>query len=202
MLFVVFLLREQSDLKRPSTPKKKWDLDQESFDKLLSWLDADRDAAGKRYEEIRQRLIKILSSRGCTQAEELTDETFNRVSRRLPDIEDGYHGDHALYFYGVANKLYLEYLRKKPTVTSTLPPAIAAEPDADERAFDCLEECLQKLPKENRELALEYYREENGAINHRKRLAERMGIALNALRIRAFRIRAELHSCMVECLQE
>jgi RNA polymerase sigma factor (sigma-70 family) len=190
-------------LNRPSTPKKKWDLTQESFDKLLSWLDADRDTAGRKYEEIRQRLIKILSSRGCTQAEELTDEAFNRVIRRLPEIEEDYQGDHALYFYGVANKLYLEWARKKANLTSVLPPAAAPDTDTDEKAFECLDECIQKLSKENRDLVLAYYLEEKGAkIDHRKQLAEHLGIALNALRIRAFRIRSELHSCLLECLQD
>jgi hypothetical protein len=48
---------------------------------------------------------------------------------------------------------------------------------------------------------LQYYQEEKRAkIEHRKRLAERLGIELNALRIRAYRIRAELYECIRLCL--
>ena len=40
-----------------------WDLTEESFDLFLSWLDPDRDLAGKRYESIRRRLIIMLDRR-------------------------------------------------------------------------------------------------------------------------------------------
>lgn len=37
---------------------KSWDPSQELFNRLLEWLDADRDAAGEKYETIRRHLIK------------------------------------------------------------------------------------------------------------------------------------------------
>ena len=55
--------------------KKEWDLNQNAFDNLLEWLDADRDRAAEKYEAIRLRLIKIFLCRGCSEAEELSDET-------------------------------------------------------------------------------------------------------------------------------
>jgi hypothetical protein len=49
---------------------------------------------------------------------------------------------------------------------------------------------------------LEYYRGEKKAkIDHRKKLAEKYEIALNALRIRAHRIRAQLYECVKDCLE-
>jgi DNA-directed RNA polymerase specialized sigma24 family protein len=60
---------------------------------------------------------------------------------------------------------------------------------------------MQKLTEENRKLVIEYYQDERQAkIDHRKALAERLGIAINALRIRAFRIRASLQECVTNCL--
>jgi len=38
--------------------KKEWVLTQEAFDRLLGWLDPDRESAGEKYEAIRLRLIK------------------------------------------------------------------------------------------------------------------------------------------------
>jgi DNA-directed RNA polymerase specialized sigma24 family protein len=173
-------------------------LTQESFDALLTWLDPNRERAGQRYEEIRRRLIKIFTCRGCLEPEALADETIDRVVRRLKEIEGTYVGDHALYFYGVANKVHLEYLRKKPALS---PPSPADDPDETEQEYECLERCIGRLPPGNRELVLEYYQEEKGAkIDHRKHLAERLGIALNALRIRAHRIRTALQECMQDCL--
>ncbi len=61
---------------------------------------------------------------------------------------------------------------------------------------------MQSLPAENRELIIEYYQEEKRAkIDRRKNLAERLGVPLNALRIRAHRIRAKLEECVHECVE-
>ena len=65
---------------------KDWDLTQEGFDQLLNWFDADRDKAGKKYEEIRRGIVKVITVRGCLEAEVIADETFNRVIRKLPEI--------------------------------------------------------------------------------------------------------------------
>jgi len=177
----------------------KVDLTQEAFDRLLAWLAANRDEAGKKYENIRRRLIKIFTCRGCRVAEELADETFNRVTLKIDTIAQDYVGDPAIYFYGVANKIYLEYLRtsSKPSP----PPPNPTQSDEIEEEYDCLERCMQSLPKGQRQLVLDYYREDKRAkIDYRKELAGKLGIALNALRIRAFRIRAELQVCMEQCM--
>ena len=93
---------------------KEWVLTQESFDALLAWLDPNRELAGRKYEDIRTRLVKIFSCRGCYEPEDLADETINRVTSKLKDIESSFIGERARYFYGVANKVHLEYLRRKP----------------------------------------------------------------------------------------
>ena len=59
--------------------KKEWVINQDAFDTMLDWLDADRERAGCKYEAIRLRLIKIFTCRGCQDAEELADEAINRV---------------------------------------------------------------------------------------------------------------------------
>jgi len=178
---------------------KNWVLTQESFDALLTWLDPQREQAGHKYEDIRSRLIKIFTCRGCHEPEDLADETINRVINKLKEIESVYAGDRARYFYGVANKVHLEYLRRKPAVRA---PTIAPGSDQEERDFNCLEKCMDQLTPENRELVLQYYQQEKKAkIDHRKLLAKKLGIAVNALRIRAFRIRASLQTCVQECLE-
>jgi len=180
--------------------KKNWVLTQDAFDALLAWLSPDRDEAGRTYEQIRQRLIKIFSCRGCADPEDLADETINRVANKLKDIEPDFVGEPGRYFYGVANKIQLEYMRRKP------PPEVPPPTDddrQDEREFECLDRCIQKLSTENRQLVLEYYQNQGKTkIDHRKRIAESLGIAINALRIRAFRLRASLQECVSKCLSE
>ena len=188
--------------------KKQWSLTQEAFDALLDWLDSEREAAGIKYEQIRKRLIKLFTCRGCAEANELADETINRVTAKVAEIVAKYTGDPALYFYGVAQKVHLEYLRSKPTVevtdvSSTSFQGTSQVDDDLEQEYECLERCMQQLADENRRLVLEYYQDDKGAkINHRKRLATELGIGLNALRIRAHRIRLQLQECVKTCLQQ
>ena len=190
--------------------KKEWVLTQDAFDTLLDWLDADRDRAGSKYEAIRLRLIKIFTCRGCPVAEELADETINRVTARVLDVASDYHGDPAHYFYGVSHKVHQEYLRKLPAQQINLETdaanssiATASLADDIESEYQCLESCLDHLPTANRDLVVRYYQQERKAkIEHRKRLATEFGIAVNALRIRAHRIRLELQRCVQDCLQQ
>ena len=166
---------------------------------LLAWLDPDRDEAGRKYETIRRRLIKLFVCRGCCEAEELADETINRVTLKVEAIREHYVGDPAFYFYGVAQKIHQESLRRK----TAPPPPPAAPSDEIETEYECLEMCMQRLTAEQRTLVLEYYREDRQAkIAHRKELARRLDIALNALRIRAHRIRLILRQCVLDCLEE
>jgi DNA-directed RNA polymerase specialized sigma24 family protein len=178
--------------------KTSWELNQEGFDQLLVWLSPNRDEAGKKYEDIRRRLIKIFTCRGCPIPEELADETINRVTRKVPQISDHYVGDPCLYFYGVAKYVFHEYVRKKPVLD---PPPVSDPTEDDEEVVACMEDCLQELAPKSRELILNYYQEERHAkIAERKRLAERLGMGPNALRIQACRIRGSLYKCVQECL--
>ncbi|HKO98898.1 MAG TPA: hypothetical protein VJU86_17995 [Pyrinomonadaceae bacterium] len=176
---------------------KDWVLTPESFEALLAWLHPQREEAGKKYEYIRLRLIKMFACRGCSEPEDLADESINRVIAKLGDIQSYFQGDPALYFYGVANKVHLEYLRRRPT--PTLPPP-RDDAETIEKEYECLEKCIQKLTPANRDLVIQYYQQEKRAkIEHRKQLAEHFGIALNALRIRAHRIRTTLQQCVRDC---
>lgn len=177
--------------------RKDWSPTQGDFERLLDWLGPSREEAGLKYEDIRRRLIKIFTSRGSYEPEELADETINRVTKKVVGLTATYSGDPALYFYGVANRVHQESLRKR---TRTIPPQ-PAPPDGFEQEYECLELCMAKLDAESRELVLQYYQGEKGAkIEHRRALAERLGIAVNALRIRAHRVRNTLRDCVRDCL--
>jgi hypothetical protein len=52
---------------------------QEAFERLLLCLNPDRKRAGEEYELLRLKLIKYFSLRACLGAEELADETLNRL---------------------------------------------------------------------------------------------------------------------------
>lgn len=178
--------------------KKNWELTPEAFNQLLDWIGPDRETAGKSYEEIRRRLIKIFTARGCHIPDELADETFNRVSAKLPEIAPTYEGDRRLYFYGIANFVFREYLKIKPPSLPVPPPPPSAE--AERRAW-CLDHCLKRLDTEQRQLVTAYYQyDKRTKIEQRRNLAQKYGLSDNALKIRVFRVRQQLFQCIKECL--
>lgn len=194
----------------PPSLKQKRILNQEIFDGMLMWLSPDRERAGERYEEIRSRLIDGFRKHGCTIPEELADETINRVARRLPEIVETYEGEPVRYFYGVAHHVHMEYMRRPQTVPlaqTDIPdrnaPTPFELPDEIEPEQQCLRRCMAQLTPQNREMILQYYRGERQLkIRLRKELAERLGIRLENLRLRAQRVRADLKKCILDCLNK
>jgi RNA polymerase sigma factor (sigma-70 family) len=174
-------------------------LSQPSFDALLDWLDADRDTAGLKYETIRTSLIRIFISNGFDDAEDLTDVTINRVTTKLPEIMDTYVGNPAAYFYAVARNVLHEARRRKEIATDRIPEKPNPTSDTSDR-YDCLIDCLQLLPREKRELILDYYLYEGkDKILHHRRMAQELGVTDGALRTRAHNIRTSLEKCVLIC---
>lgn len=187
--------------------KKGWVLTQECLDVLLDWLDPDREQAGHRYETIRLRLIRIFTCRGCAEAEELADETINRAASKLHEIKDNWEGDPALYFYKIAHYIWQESLREAarrgdlPAQDPSITPTVLIE-DETEVVDECFKQCMEQLRENERTLAIAYYQQQGRAkIDHHKQMATAMGIAVNALRIRACRIRRQLKNCVEKCLE-
>ena len=89
---------------------------------------------------------------------------------------------------------------KKTTALESMPPPVIQGTEDDEESqirIASLKLCLQKLSAENRDMILGYYQEEKGVtIETRRLLAERLQIPLNALRIRALRLRDKLEKCI------
>jgi DNA-directed RNA polymerase specialized sigma24 family protein len=175
---------------------------QESFDALLTWLNPDdRDAAGRAYETIRVGLINVLISKGFSHAEDLADETIDRVTNRVLDIADTYEGPRVKYFYGVLRNLLKEQQRFVKEVATDDFPLKLVEPAKTSPAYDCLVECLKFLPHKQRELILDYYSYQGrNKIESRNKTANELGVSENALRMRAFYIRTKLEKCVKECL--
>jgi len=178
--------------------KRSYSLQQEDFDRLLVWLDEDRDRAAVAYEKVRWRLTAIFASRGCRVPEELADETIDRVSRRVADIRETYVGDRVLYFLGVANNVHHEYL-KHPQLSGS--PPVSDVREGEEQTHQCLEMCIHSLTEKSRHLIRRYYAEDKRAkIDLRRRLADELGLSPATLRVRALRIREELQGCIQRCL--
>jgi DNA-directed RNA polymerase specialized sigma24 family protein len=193
--------------------KGQWLLSQPAFHGLLGWLDEDEDSGGQRYLEMRQRLALYFDRKNCLSPDELVDETLNRVARRLEEEGTIESDTPAHYCYIVARFVFLEHLRKQEREVSLDESSyrdatrLAAAPDASEeqqekeRRGECLERCARQLEPEQRALIMRYYTGEHRAkIENRKAMAVEMGVTVNALSIRACRIRDKLEACVRKCL--
>lgn len=177
------------------------------FEKLLQRLDENSSQAAEKYEELRRRLIKFYVWRGCpdSNADELADETINRVAAKLADgmkIE-------SLHAFAceISRYIWLEHTRKRKEDAygdklpeKTIQPEIAEEPD---KRLNCLEKCLAEIAtdKKDRELIIGYYQHGEGEKQKsaRKTLAEKFGLKMNALKVRACRLRFKLERCIRDC---
>jgi RNA polymerase sigma factor (sigma-70 family) len=185
---------------------KQWTLTQKAFERLLTWLDKDRERAGQMYVEIRSTLVKFFAWRGCPDAEEMADETINRVNRRLGEVPVVNDGNPRRYFFGVAKNVLREWQRKEKM--APLPHNASTPPEAEDEAEkaarllrECLASCLRGLPDAERRLVLDYYEKSKQAkIDFRKALARQLNVEPTALRVKVHRIRARLQKCVEECV--
>jgi len=196
--------------------KKGWDINQEAFERLLAELHSDSQLAGEQYVKIRQKLVKMFLWRGCAVAEECADETFNRVARKVCEGTRLWTDEPYSYFHGVALNVLREYWRSTEQTAKTLEEVaslqvLSANPEElmlreiehleKEHLLECLNRCLLRLSPESIYLITRYHQGEEASDKaRRKELARALGIPLNALRIRAYRIRAELEKCVMDCL--
>lgn len=183
------------------------DAPSENFDELLAWINPDRELAAAAYLDIRRALVKIFGWRHCADPEGMTDETFERVANQVHHLRATFEGDPKLFFYGVARNLIKEYERTAKCQVSiedvqlVCAPAQEVDEETSEMREECLSACLQKLASEKRDLILAYYAREKGAkIVHRIAMAKQLGVSLETLRVRMYRIRLALEQCIERCL--
>lgn len=195
---------------RQTEPKKNWTLSAPAFDRLLNWLNEGEKSEDAKYLEMHRRLIAYFDRKNCRAADELTDETLNRVARRLEEEGKIDSETPAKYCYIVARFVFMEYLRETNKHIAALDEMRRQESGHDdlgaevsdrrETLLDCLERCTSKLPSANRELITKYYiGKERVKIENRRAQAKSLGITINALSIRACRIRDKLEACVGQC---
>ena len=162
-------------------------------------MDSDRDRAALAYEKLRERTAGLLEWWGATNADELADETLDRVARKLEEGASVKEGSLAAYVRGVARLVFYE--ARRADRSDPLPPTDVAAPPADDepRALECLDECLKSLATQERRLVLLYY--DDRKAETRQRIARELDISMTALRIRMHRIRGRLEVCVSDCMK-
>jgi hypothetical protein len=172
----------------------QWSLTPKAFAKFLSWLAPDWEEAGRKYEQIRAKMLRFFARRGCHIPEELFDRTIDRICGKIEVEAIVSIGDVLAFCYAVGRFVALEYWREMksaPLPENVVLPEIK-ECENDEHKFEWLERRLNGLSPRDRHLITAYYQGEGRErIRKRKALASEVG-GVNALRIKLCRVRARL----------
>ena len=181
-----------------------------AFALLLGRLDADENKAAAKYEELRLKLVKCFVWRGCAaaNADTLADETLDRVTAKLAQTVEVQNIN--AYAVEVSRYIWLEFKRKHkeyafgdelPIITDA--PEFPDEPDT---RLSCLKSCLAEVTPDSNDrlLILGYYDADENEKNkhHRKNLAEKLGLTINTLKVKACRLRVRLEKCINECVKK
>jgi DNA-directed RNA polymerase specialized sigma24 family protein len=177
----------------------KKEVTRERFEGFLDWLSPERDRAGEEYERLRFRLCIFFAQRQCGFADELADETINRVI--LKSSEEQIENKLA-YCYGVARNVYRESLRKeRPHLDIDEVTVAAKAPEEPSFSRECLDDCLEKLSPDSRNLLLDYFSEAKMAkIELHRRISESLKLTQTALRMKVMRTKLKLKICVEECM--
>ena len=183
-----------------------------AFEQLLAALDPDPERAGVEYRDLHHRLVKFFEWQCSRWPDEQADRVIDRVLRKIAQGET--IENLRAYARGVAKMLLREGWKqtaREDTARAQLLRVVrSAEADIVRHPADheearpeqhCMEKCLGSLTEKNRDIILSYYTDESGRIEGRRELAARLGADLNALRVRAHRIRTQLEDCVWKCVE-
>lgn len=181
-------------------------LDQAAMQALLDALGPDSTNAGTAYEDLRERLIRFFRWNNCLFSEDLADTALDRLADKLARGAEPILNP-ARFVTGIARMVLLEqYARqnrekKMLSFLSWFQTTRAQQSEDQQPHEDALDNCLERMNPENRLLLERYYSGDAGErIRNRQALADELGIAMNALRNRALRLRSQLEKCAARYL--
>lgn len=182
-----------------------------ALDKFLAVLNPHPEEAAKQYVTLKTRLIRFFEWKGSAFPEMRADQTLDTTMRK---IDEGQVVTNLMpYIMTVARTVAKEDWRDRQrldpldddfadTGHPSNPNPLSKDEDEDNnRRLICFDRCLESMSSKSRNFILSYYQENGRAkIDWRKQLADQLGIPLNALRIRAHRIRRTLEQCIDGCV--
>jgi len=172
----------------------------ESYTLLLKAFSSDEQEAALAYAKLRDSLTRFFQLKGEAAADEAADETLDRVAAKLS--EDVPISDLTKYSFGVARLVFLENLRKmnkgKKAFENYRAENAHQKFDEETDDFSPFRECFESLPNEDKSILRAYFIDLPYAelIENRQKLTDKLGIAMNNLRLKIFRLRQRLEDCM------
>ncbi len=180
-----------------------------TFELLLERLGTEPAKCAENYELLRLKLVKSLTWKGCpdSEADALADVALDRVAAKLAQGEQILNIN--AYAMEVLRFVRLEHIRKhKEFAAGDDLPETAVQPEIE--LFDepdirlrCLRKCLAEVVSNDNDkmLIVGYYDMEAGdkLKDIRKNLAEKLGLTMTTLKVKACRLRERLEKCINGC---
>jgi len=179
----------------------RWELTQETFERLIRSLHADEDAAVERYQRLHGRLILFFMRHRSYHPEDLADQVINRLASKL--AEGLAIANIEAYALGIARLVVREEqarnIQRERCYQELGSNESVAQRTLDEGEIsyqsreDLMESQLAELPVAQR-IMLERYHEGRGSrrIRERQKLAQDLGLSIGTLRKRIFDLQSLL----------
>lgn len=175
-----------------------------AFERFLIVL--GQGAAGAAaYNELRDLLIRFFRLKGLRQTEKAADETLDRVALKLTHGEQ--IEDFTKYALTVARYIFFEQQRleiKERKAGESFHAQIAQngfDPQKGEELTH-YRRCYKALKPDERHILEEYFADRPEIDDARVKLAEKLGVSGNALRLRVFHLRRRLADCLRKLKKE
>jgi DNA-directed RNA polymerase specialized sigma24 family protein len=176
-----------------------------SLASLLDLLHQDPPQAAIAYHQLHARLARFFSINHTDDPVHLADIAMDRLALRSENPDTTINSPIS-FALGIARHLLQENTRHRlrdeeaSKTWTTITPL--ADPHQEERRV-ALDLCLSKLTPERRQLIESYYAwNSKEKVEHHRRIAEHLGLNLNALRNRVLRIRAQVETCLRQRLSD
>jgi DNA-directed RNA polymerase specialized sigma24 family protein len=151
----------------------------------------------EQYCHLKRALVAFCRANGSTQPD---DDASEAIARLYEKAAEGVSIESLnAYAIGTARNILRENRRR--TTQETYDSAEVLDNSAPEWLVQCLEHCQRKcLSSQERRLIKAYYEGESGLqIANRIRLAQKLDITTDLLKIWAYRIRKKLEPCVTAC---
>ena len=172
-----------------------------SLETLLMGLAAEPDDAAEAYRIVHARLTRFFNLKNMADPATMADEVMDRLaasmaSRGAAEIESP-----AAFALGIARHLLQEewrrLAREKEAIREWTGTVRTEHDHEKELTMASLDNCLGRMPAAKREMLQAYYGWTGAEkIAHHRRMADELGLTVNALRNRLLRARTELLTCL------
>ena len=172
----------------------------EDFARFVESLSPDEEEACQLYIRLEKKLVGFFDMKGISDSTGATNETLKRAAERLAGGADV--PDMGNYCLGIARNVAKEWWRRERREEVVFRRFVQSLTDNSteevNRIEHVLKPCFEGLKSKDQELLQDYCSapEELSRAEHRRLLAEKLGLTLRALRIQVSRLRDRLEECV------